>query len=259
MEFMDKVSKRIVELREAKGETQQELADAIGITRQSLSRYEIAARTINVDVLGALAQHFKVTTDYLLGLSDIKSTDQDMKIACEVTGLSDDTVTKLHSRTTGNDENKEIYNCMISNKAFYEIADLLKYGKIIDDIANTLLLAEESNIIKKDKNDVKCGILAFQRSITFNIIKDTSQEWAVNVLESLTGHKWNFSEAFFTAFQKCYSIGSVNGGISEESFFNTLKKLDPVIGKMDNESLLNAFKKISQEEATNAQHNPEEE
>lgn len=97
MEFMDKVSKRIVELREAKGETQQELADAIGITRQSLSRYEIATRTINVDVLGALAQHFNVTTDYLLGLSDIKSTEQDMKIACEVTGLSEKAVKKIAS------------------------------------------------------------------------------------------------------------------------------------------------------------------
>lgn len=95
MDYMDKVSKRIVELREEKGETQQELADAIGITRQSLSRYEIAARTINVDVLGALARHFEVSADYLLGLSDVKSTEQDMKVACEVTGLTEKAIENI--------------------------------------------------------------------------------------------------------------------------------------------------------------------
>ncbi|MBQ8824149.1 MAG: helix-turn-helix transcriptional regulator [Ruminococcus sp.] len=97
MDFMDKVSKRIIELRESNGETQQELADVIGITRQSLSRYELATRTINVDVLGKLAQHFNVTTDYLMGLSDVKSTEQEIKIACAVTGLSEKAIENIKS------------------------------------------------------------------------------------------------------------------------------------------------------------------
>ena len=80
--------KRIVELREELGETQQQLADAIGITRQTLARYEISMRTMNTDILRNLAQHFGVSSDYILGLSDVRSTDQDMKTACEVTGLS---------------------------------------------------------------------------------------------------------------------------------------------------------------------------
>lgn len=99
MGYMEKASKRIVSLREEKGETQQELADAIGITRQSLSRYEIAARTINIEVLGTLAQHFGVSADYLLGLSDVRSTEQDMQAACEMTGLSEETITKLKADT----------------------------------------------------------------------------------------------------------------------------------------------------------------
>lgn len=99
MDYMDNVSKRIVSLREEKGETQQELANAIGITRQSLSRYEIAARTINIEVLGTLAQHFGVSADYLLGLSDVRSMEQDMQAACEMTGLSEETITKLKADT----------------------------------------------------------------------------------------------------------------------------------------------------------------
>lgn len=97
---MEKFGQRISALREERGETQQELADAIGITRQSLSRYEIAARTINVDVLGELAKHFNVSSDYLLGLSDVRSTEQDIKIACEVTGLSENVVHELQNSLT---------------------------------------------------------------------------------------------------------------------------------------------------------------
>lgn len=97
MDYMDNVSKRIVSLREEKGETQQELANAIGITRQSLSRYEIAARTVNAEVLGALARHFGVSADYLLGLSDVRSTEQDMRTACEVTGLTEETIESLQT------------------------------------------------------------------------------------------------------------------------------------------------------------------
>lgn len=94
-DYMDYVSNRIVALREEKGETQQELADAIGITRQSLSRYEIAARTISIDALGQIAQHYDVSVDYLMGLSDIKSTEQDMKTACAVTGFSESEINYL--------------------------------------------------------------------------------------------------------------------------------------------------------------------
>lgn len=97
MDYMDNVSKRIVSLREEKGETQQELANAIGITRQSLSRYEIAARTVSVEVLGALAQHFNVSADYLLGLSDVRSTEQDVQTACEVTGLSEKAIENIQN------------------------------------------------------------------------------------------------------------------------------------------------------------------
>lgn len=97
MDYMDNVSKRIVSLREEKGETQQELANAIGITRQSLSRYEIAARTVSVEVLGALAQHFGVSADYLLGLSDVRSVEQDMQTACEVTGLTEKAIENIQS------------------------------------------------------------------------------------------------------------------------------------------------------------------
>ena len=92
MNTLKNVSERLIALREEQGETQQQLADAIGITRQTLSRYEIGMRTMGVDILAELAKHFVVSADFLLGLSDVKSTDKDMQTACAVTGLSEEAI-----------------------------------------------------------------------------------------------------------------------------------------------------------------------
>ena len=141
MNFMDKVSKRIIELRESKGETQQELADAINITRQSLSRYELATRTINIDVLGKLAQHFNVTTDYLMGLSDVKSTEQDMKIACEVTGLSEKAMQFFCSFV--NNIKEEIKHTESAFKSQVEIGNIFKCMKLNEiDKIDTMIFSK---------------------------------------------------------------------------------------------------------------------
>lgn len=86
---------RLIKLREKLGVSQQELADCLGVTRQSLSLYEKAARTINIDLLVKIANYFKVSTDYLLGLSDVQSVNEDIKVVCKITGLSEKAVQRL--------------------------------------------------------------------------------------------------------------------------------------------------------------------
>ena len=63
---------RIKSLREKRGLIQEILAAELGITQQTLSRYEGDVAFIKVDVLKKLAEYFNVTTDYLLGMSDMK-------------------------------------------------------------------------------------------------------------------------------------------------------------------------------------------
>ena len=63
---------RIKNLREKRGLIQELLAAELGITQQMLSKYERDSSIIKVDVLKKLAEYFNVTTDYLLGLSDVK-------------------------------------------------------------------------------------------------------------------------------------------------------------------------------------------
>lgn len=55
----------IKELREAKGLTQIELAEIIGVSQVSIARYETNTRKPEPRILSALADFFKVTTDYI--------------------------------------------------------------------------------------------------------------------------------------------------------------------------------------------------
>lgn len=95
METVSKFGERLLKLREERNETQQQLADAIGITRQSLSRYETNDRTPNIDLIYNIAKHYNVSADFLLGLSEIQSSNKKIETACEVTGLSEKAINEI--------------------------------------------------------------------------------------------------------------------------------------------------------------------
>lgn len=60
------VGARLKGLREDKRMSQYELADAIGISRESIARYETGKRGLSVDVLDLYAQYFEKSADYFL-------------------------------------------------------------------------------------------------------------------------------------------------------------------------------------------------
>ena len=63
---------RIKQLRQKRGVIQEILAAELGITQQMLSKYERDITLIKVDILKKIAAYFNVTTDYLLGVPDVK-------------------------------------------------------------------------------------------------------------------------------------------------------------------------------------------
>lgn len=92
MNYKTRFAKRLIALREENNLTQQQLADKLNISRQSLSLYEKAERTINIELLAQIADFFNVSTDYLLCRTDTASMNEDLQIACKVTGLSEPAV-----------------------------------------------------------------------------------------------------------------------------------------------------------------------
>lgn len=60
------ISDRIQSLRKAKGITQEQLADAVGVSRQAVSKWEAEQSVPDLERVVAMAEYFDVTTDYLL-------------------------------------------------------------------------------------------------------------------------------------------------------------------------------------------------
>lgn len=63
---------RIKDLREMHNLTQAELAKAIGITQRKYSYVETGVQPLTDELLVKLAQYYKVSTDYILKLTDKK-------------------------------------------------------------------------------------------------------------------------------------------------------------------------------------------
>jgi transcriptional regulator with XRE-family HTH domain len=65
--------RRLRELRKTAGKTQVELASELGVQQAHISQLEAGRGELSVALLVRLAQVFGVTTDYLVGLSDLQA------------------------------------------------------------------------------------------------------------------------------------------------------------------------------------------
>lgn len=60
------LSEKILKLRKSKGMSQDELGEQLGVSRQSVSKWESGQATPELDKIMKIARVFDITTDYLL-------------------------------------------------------------------------------------------------------------------------------------------------------------------------------------------------
>lgn len=70
MENKNHIGTKLFKIRTERGETQEHVAEGVGITYVSLSRYENGQRMPKMDILARLAEHYGVTVDELIGRGD---------------------------------------------------------------------------------------------------------------------------------------------------------------------------------------------
>lgn len=91
---------RLAEARErgidGRAITQQELADLLGIKREIVAYWENGTREPKAEQLYQISKALGVTSDYLLGLTDIQTLDPEKRSSQEYTGLSDDALSFFH-------------------------------------------------------------------------------------------------------------------------------------------------------------------
>lgn len=82
------VAYRIKHLREQKSLTQAELAKQLGITRSSVNAWEMGISVPSTQYIVELANIFKVSTDYLLGIESSATVSVD--------GLTESDIQVIH-------------------------------------------------------------------------------------------------------------------------------------------------------------------
>lgn len=78
---------RLRQLRLDKNLRQEQVAKLIGVNKSAISTYENNTRQLSFDILVRLATLYRVSTDYLLGMTNIRSLD--------LSGLSDEEVSAV--------------------------------------------------------------------------------------------------------------------------------------------------------------------
>ena len=78
---------RINLLRESQNLTQVQLAKKLGVTKQTISNWENENVAPSIDALISIANYFRCSTDYLLGLDELRSVN--------VTGLTPEQISHI--------------------------------------------------------------------------------------------------------------------------------------------------------------------
>lgn len=89
---------RIKELRQSLKLSQVELAQRLHCTQAALSQYESGNREPGLQELVQIALELNTSTDYLLGITHIKTANTNVKMIGNYLGLSEESITILHNQ-----------------------------------------------------------------------------------------------------------------------------------------------------------------
>ena len=108
--FMD-FSEKLLTLRKANGLTQEQLAEKLEISRQSVSKWESGQATPELDKIVALSVIFDVTTDFLLKSSEI----DDLSVKTDMLEKQQQMLLKREQ------QQRQIFGCVMYSLAIYLI------------------------------------------------------------------------------------------------------------------------------------------
>ena len=95
--FADNLSDVIYE----SGKSIREISEETGISTGMLSKYQNDVAEAGIDKLAKLADYFHVSTDWLLGRTDVRSPDAELQGICNYLTLSEGAVDALRLRNDG--------------------------------------------------------------------------------------------------------------------------------------------------------------
>lgn len=195
--------------------TQIELAKKLGITRQSISQYMDGTMLPNAEKLYLIADFFDVSSDYLLGRTNVRTLSTDIVTACKITGLSEEFVEYLkHSDF----RRYETINIMFKNNFIQNIVQFIQ-----DEISVLIMKQFRSKgvsgiTIERNNGEIIREIELESKDIE-NYFNDKMQEIAIKVINKCEQSVEKVIKDVFDSRKK-----KPLNAMSEEVFNEAMKK-----------------------------------
>ena len=184
------------ELREKKGISQATLARDLGVSKSTIGLYETGDTLPDAKTLHDLAVYFGVSADYLIGLSNVQSSNPSFRKICEITGLSEKACNNLMDikHQIENDECHSLHrdannviNFLLESEDLYDAIKLLssmiqymKDCKAADDKRFEFLL-ENPEECKKMDIKVENAIRELQECSFGHYLAVSRNQFAINM------------------------------------------------------------------------------
>lgn len=174
--YNDPFPTKLRQLMDERGTRQEDLIDVLGVkNRQSVTGYRDGSTLPTIDKIVGLANYFDVSTDYLLGLTDVASPDIGLKACCAYTHLSERAMKNLAKEslfTVNGNGAREALDDFLSSEQFFKffsalvnLKDCVKFasGALQTSKDNNVYLAE---VVMNAYRDLKLSVYELSEEAT---------------------------------------------------------------------------------------------
>lgn len=206
------MAQRLKQLREGKCLSHDKLSKAlfdqycVKISSDSLINYEVAEANhtkayknqgMRIEYLRCLADFYGVSTDYLLGISDVKSPNQDIVTAVKMTGLTQESIQSLSFfHQLGDREMANVLDILINdskyhnsdeNRSYRSIINLLNFFFSYSSGSNRKQVFINGHIVDRNDTDglISSNAIALDDTIIENAVLAEIQHALISLKKSL--------------------------------------------------------------------------
>lgn len=130
-----------------------DLAIKANISRNIIYKLETTQRRYTVDNIKAYRDFFKVSADYILGLSDQKPVNEDVKMISKYTGLTEDSIEQLHNM-------KKVYGSQYG-RWISTLNAILENDQIIYILSDLIFPPRSAEAVSQEKTVDEKGISTY--------------------------------------------------------------------------------------------------
>lgn len=177
---MKLTGKIIKELRESAGESQEQLANALNApNRETIARWENGSRDLKREHIIAIAQHFNVSADYILGLSRAAAPDDFVQEVVNRYGLTESALKTLERLNAPLDFDEKEKNRIVKKQKY--ISDSIENSNFFESTENGKISLVKS-LTKEEKSKL------------FSILQMETNKQILSILNDIltvsTGREW---------------------------------------------------------------------